>query len=213
MRLVERDHPDFVDHDCTAFRWGHCSAYAPGVARPWGKVDHVRVCMDQYEAPNERGAKPIVMASANEAESWCNARGKRLCTEYEFETACEGPEMRPFVYGYASDSVTCNTGKPWQQFNAWLLVAGGEAAQRETDRLWQGEPSGMRSSCVSQEGVYDLVGNAEEWVRSSRKRKWPYALVSGHWAKPWSACRDTNDAHEPWFRFYEVGFRCCADPK
>jgi hypothetical protein len=36
--------------------------------------------------------------------------------------------------------------------------------------------------------------------------------MGGFWAKPWTGCRGTNDAHEPTFAFYETGFRCCADP-
>ena len=36
--------------------------------------------------------------------------------------------------------------------------------------------------------------------------------MGGFWAKPWTGCRGTNDAHEPSFEFYETGFRCCADP-
>jgi len=37
-------------------------------------------------------------------------------------------------------------------------------------------------------------------------------LIGGFWSKPWTGCRGANDAHEPTFRFYETGFRCCADP-
>jgi hypothetical protein len=36
--------------------------------------------------------------------------------------------------------------------------------------------------------------------------------MGGFWAKPWTGCRGTNDAHEPRFTFYETGFRCCAEP-
>jgi hypothetical protein len=36
--------------------------------------------------------------------------------------------------------------------------------------------------------------------------------MGGFWAKPWTGCRGTNDAHEPSFTFYETGFRCCAEP-
>ena len=36
--------------------------------------------------------------------------------------------------------------------------------------------------------------------------------MGGFWAKPWTSCRGTNDAHEPTFVFYETGFRYCAEP-
>jgi len=109
----------------------------------------------------------------------------------------------------------CNTGRTWRAFNAEVLLYGTkEASQRELDRLWQGDPSGAREGCVSPSGVRDMVGNVEEWVTASRYHKnRPQVLAGGHWAKPWSSCRDTNFAHEPFFRFYEVGFRCCADPR
>ncbi|XYH93877.1 hypothetical protein ACMHYB_39410 [Sorangium sp. So ce1128] len=35
----------------------------------------------------------------------------------------------------------------------------------------------------------------------------------GYWSKPWAGCRGTNDSHGPMFRFYEIGFRCCKDPR
>ena len=57
-----------------------------------------------------------------------------------------------------------------------------------------------------------MMGNVEEWVASRSTRPRPGALMGGFWAKPWTGCRGTNDAHEPTFTFYETGFRCCADP-
>ena len=81
------------------------------------------------------------------------------------------------------------------------------------DRLWQGAPSGAFDSCVSPFGIYDMMGNVEEWVTSRKHRKHPGALMGGFWAKPWTGCRGTNDAHEPTFTFYETGFRCCSEPK
>jgi formylglycine-generating enzyme required for sulfatase activity len=65
---------------------------------------------------------------------------------------------------------------------------------------------------VSSFGIYDMQGNVEEWVASRPGRNLPGALMGGFWAKPWTGCRGTNDAHEPGFQFYETGFRCCADP-
>ena len=47
---------------------------------------------------------------------------------------------------------------------------------------------------------------------TTQRRLYPGSLMGGFWAKPWTGCRGTNDAHEPTFTFYETGFRCCADP-
>ena len=47
-------------------------------------------CMDKYEAPNQEGVKPLVMFTLPEAQSWCESRGKRLCYEDEWATACSG---------------------------------------------------------------------------------------------------------------------------
>src|SRR5689334_22470836 len=48
-------------------------------------------CIDRYEAPNERGKKPLLMQSVGDAEMFCEAREKRLCTEDEWVRACAGP--------------------------------------------------------------------------------------------------------------------------
>ena len=70
----------------------------------------------------------------------------------------------------------------------------------EAKRLWQGTPSGRFSACVSAFGIYDMMGNVEEWVTTRKGRRFPGALMGGFWAKPWTGCRGTNDAHEPELR-------------
>jgi len=203
MRLVDHDHYDIIDRFCTDLREkNHCYAYRPGSNRPRGKPRHLRFCMDAYEAPNVRGEKPIVMQSSLDARAWCEARGKRMCNEVEFESACEGPEMLPWPYGWAADGDACNSHKPWREFHAEVLYKGGAAMDAELARLWQGEPSGSRPRCVTREGIFDLVGNVEEWVSSRPSRTWvPVTLIGGFWSKPWTGCRCANDAPEPSFRF------------
>ncbi len=212
MRLVAHDHYEVVDRVCTDKRDAkHCFAYQPGSNKPRGKPRALRFCMDTYEAPNARGAKPLVMQSSLDAAAWCKERGKRMCNEVEFESACEGPEMLPWPYGWAADGEACNSHKPWREFHAEVLYKGGPAADAELARLWQGEPAGSRPRCVTREGIFDLVGNVEEWVSSRPSRTWvPVTLIGGFWSKPWTGCRGANDAHEPAFRFYETGFRCCS---
>ncbi|HMY18944.1 MAG TPA: SUMF1/EgtB/PvdO family nonheme iron enzyme, partial [Polyangium sp.] len=165
-----------------------------------------------FEAPNQKGKRPLVMHSFRSAQRWCADRKKRLCTEQEWELGCEGLERRPLAYGWAVDKTACNSDKGWRPFDVTALRAGGEDAQREIEKLWQGSLSGKYLTCVSTYGIYDMMGNVEEWVVSRSSRKFPGALMGGFWAKPWTGCRGTNDAHEPSFEFYETGFRCCADP-
>ncbi len=213
MKLVEGIHYDNEEHVCTNLSGTHCFAYEEGVTLEYGESKNIQVCMDIWEAPNKKGAKPLVMQSYNMAKQWCSSKGKRVCGEEEWELACEGPTRQPWVYGWKNDKKICNSGKKWVQFDVQKLVSGGDDAEKEVARLWQGDPSGIHSGCVSSFGIQDMMGNVEEWVTSRKGRKWPGALMGGFWSKPWTGCRGTNDAHEPTFTFYETGFRCCQDPK
>lgn len=212
MRLVEGIHDDEMERLCLQEKAHRCWNYVPHATVSQGDRKQVRVCMDQFEAPNQRGARPLVMKDFHQSQRWCADRGKRLCTEEEFETACEGPDLRPFFYGFVVDASVCNTSKPWLAFDAKALDSGGDKARKEVERLWQGSVSGAYERCRTRDGIYDLIGNVEEWVASRKGRRWPGALMGGFWAKPWVGCRGTNDAHRPSFVFYEVGWRCCADP-
>jgi formylglycine-generating enzyme len=215
MRLVEGTHYDEMGHLCvdprTDAKDTHCFAYHEGISAEEGRATPVRVCMDQFEAPNVRGAKPFVMKSYKSALKWCRERGRRVCSEQEWEMACEGEEHRPLSYGWRVDRARCNSDKPWRAFDVTKLFQEGEEGDAEVDRLFQGAKSGAYGACVSPFGIYDLMGNVEEWVASRPGRRYSGALKGGFWAKPWTGCRGTNDAHEPEFIFYETGFRCCMD--
>lgn len=175
-------------------------------------------CVDRFEAPNRRGEKPLVMQSANDATAWCSERGKRLCSEDEWISACQGEERRAYPYGSTHVDARCNDDKAWRTVDESLLGKWpSEPAQAHVAELNQAVPSGAKALCVSEDGVHDLTGNVEEWVVRTREHAnaWPYLLIGCYWAgcygggKP--TCHSTNDAHGPEFRYYETGFRCCRD--
>jgi formylglycine-generating enzyme required for sulfatase activity len=187
---------------------------------PGGMVRVKDFCVDRFEAPNRKGAKPLAMQSANDADAWCAARHKRLCKEDEWISACEGEEHRAYPYGSEHVDDRCNDARPWKEVNeATLDKWPGPEAEAHARDLYQASRSGSKRQCVSEDGVYDLTGNVEEWVVRTRQHAndWPYILAGCYWSgcygggKP--TCHSTNNAHGPEFRFYETGFRCCKDAK
>lgn len=177
-------------------------------------------CIDRFEAPNHKGAKPLVMQSAKEAEAWCSARRKRLCTEDEWTAACEGDDHSVYPYGNTYEYDDCNDGKTWKTVDEALLAKWpSPEAEEHAKELYQASPSGSDRKCISAAGVQDMTGNVEEWVVRTHEHPngWPYILAGCYWSgcygggKP--TCHSTNSAHGPDFRFYETGFRCCKDAK
>jgi hypothetical protein len=214
MEHVHGVHYEQVERLCLDVHEKHCFTFLPGLLLREPRTTTIDVCMDRYEWPNRVGAKPQVMLRFVEAEAACASLGKRLCSEAEWELGCEGPHTLPWPYGFAWRHGVCNTDLPFRPYDERRLMSEDEDVRvKETGRLWQGATSGSFPGCRSPFGVFDLVGNVEEWVTASRPQ-WPYrsALKGGYWSKPWAACRGTNERHGPSFRYYEIGFRCCREP-
>ncbi len=185
---------------------------------PSGMVRVHDYCIDRYEAPNRRGGKPLVMQSANDARAWCESHGKRLCTEDEWIGACEGDDHRAYPYGNQHEDDRCNDDKPWREVHEGTLAKWpADEAQAHAKELYQATSSGSKRKCETEDGIFDLTGNVEEWVVRTREHAngWPYILAGCYWSgcygggKP--TCHSTNNAHGPEFSFYETGFRCCKD--
>ncbi len=195
------------------------------------------ICMDLYEAPGEPGALPLVMYSFTEAEAWCQARGKRLCYDDEWQDACEGASGWAYPYGPTRVPGKCNDAKTWKvysqtQLNGWpsgaagpgigslaelfaaARAAGSAAAQAadHVESLYQAEGSGSYEDCVGAAGVYDLTGSVEEWTRrrDGGQASFHGKLKGRYWAET-RTCQNGVTTHGDGFRFYEIGFRCCLD--
>lgn len=149
--------------------------------------------IDVYAYPNEEGAIPETGVSRARAESLCAERGKRLCTELEWERACKGPNNYTYEYGDVYRDDACSTGK--------------------TPRML---PNGYRQGCRSEFGVRDMHGGIWEWTASRwgrgtrgvdvsvRGGNGPIGDLVGRCAN--AAARDPEAASP------QVGFRCCKGP-
>jgi formylglycine-generating enzyme required for sulfatase activity len=163
--------------------------------RALGAMEVDAFCIDTYEYPNRLGEQPMVNVTWNDAKKLCETRGKRLCTELEWEKACKGPQSARFPYGDAFDPNACNTERK-----------GGD------DREISG--AGMFPLCVSGYGVRDLSGNVAEWTATPFAGHADRTQKGGSFDRPDYAARcSARRSGAPATKAPEVGFRCCADPR
>jgi sulfatase modifying factor 1 len=167
-------------------------AELPGTEIPMGGF-----YVDLLPWPNEPGAISTTNISRDEAKRLCETKGKRLCSELEWERACKGPENALYEYGSAYDAHICGAGAP---------------ALASSMR-----PSGQRPACRSAFGVREMHGGPSEWTDSHWGRGGP---------KDMGVVRGGNDsagelvtrcafarAQAPIERSATTGFRCCTGPR
>ncbi len=181
---------------------------------PDNKRIPMHFCIDKFEWPNQEGVKPTVMVTWYDMKKNCEDKGKRLCVDNEWTLACEGPEILPYPYGLKRDSNACNIDHPQRP---WFDASKSAMTPDIVAKLDQSVPAGSMPGCVSPYGVYDMTGNADEWVVYSSGKyanKYPYisGLKGGHWViGARNRCRPETTAHGPTTVFYEIGGRCCKD--
>jgi len=216
MQLVEGGYCTAVEHACLKpLKDGslRCKRFAPR-SHCYPPVIKMRFCMDRFEYPNRAGEKPTVMVNYREAKAACEMQHKRLCTAREWTLACEGPDLLPYPNGYARDSRKCNIDRPYRVPDIEALM-NTTTRDVELARLDQRNPSGSMPNCVSAFGVYDLIGNVDEWVTPDGPEE-PAglnneaALKGGYFGPVRTRCRPSTTAHGATFKFYQVGFRCCS---
>jgi formylglycine-generating enzyme required for sulfatase activity len=178
-----------------------------------GKREHKRFCIDTYTWPNFKGERPEVMNTFYQAQVKCAAVGRRLCTETEWTFACEGPQMKPYPYGYVRDANKC-LGDLEYDFPDMDKVAARDPD--ELARLWRGRRNGTQPQCISDFGVADLPGNNDEVAANETYEGWRGKYESVTTGGPWykgvrNQCRPKIYTHNEGFYYYYLGFRCCAE--
>lgn len=221
MALVEGEYCPEVEHNCTKEWYAEankkrvCEVFEEGNVKCTGTKVKKRYCIDQYEWPNKKGERPEVMNRFHQAQMKCAAVGKRMCSESEWTLACEGPEMKPFPYGWRRDPLVCNGDHKWDNPNMDLV---GARDPKELARLWRGMPSGSQPGCVSDFGVYDMPANADEVVATEQNPNGNRGKFDSiHTGGPWysgvrNQCRPKVYTHGEDFYYYFLSFRCCAEP-
>ncbi len=127
-------------------------------------LDGVALINGQYQVKPGYERMPVIDTGWHGANAYCHWVGKRLPTEAEWEKAARGTDGRKYPWG-----------------NEWDPErAVGSKGARQGDYPF---PVGSYPGDVSPYGVFDMLGNAEEWVFDSYARAYyqhsPYANPQG----------------------------------
>ncbi len=197
---VEHTCKRWLDDDILPF--ARCAEYEPP-ARCVGKRQELAFCIDEREYTEPGEKLPKNYASFTVASRTCERLGKRVCTESEWNFACEGPDSLPYPYGWTREPV-CN------QDRRDLYEPGKKKQTLRDHRV----PAGSMPGCVSPFGVFDMTGNLDEPVlREARRWDYPFrnALKGGWWMAGRNRCRAATTAHNDHYKDIQIGIRCCRD--
>lgn len=188
--------------DAKSLPFARCEKYK-SPAHCIGKRVHMDFCIDRYEYTAPGHELPENFESFVTASKTCRDLGKRICTESEWNFACEGEAMRPYPYGFERKPV-CN------QDRMHLYVPGTHHDKLRDLRA----PARANPGCVSPFGVYDMVGNLDEPVlRDDTHVMAPFrtALKGGWWMAARNRCRPATTAHDDYYNGIQTGVRCCKN--
>ncbi len=205
---------------------GKCRRALTSVEFP-GIQERQRAVFDPLCTGNdpERASHPINCVSWEMARDYCEAQGRRLPTEAEWEYATRGPDGR--IYPWGDDDPT------EKQLNACgrECLAWGKAHAEVFDVLYDADdgypataPVGSFPGGNSSFGLRDVSGNVWEWVAdwdgkyTSERQTNPQGPATGEkkiirggafngWEKSWLR-PSFRFAQVPAARVHAIGFRC-----
>ena len=207
MTLVAGDYCPDVEQTCLEWmdppesRYAHfrCARYAHTPRCKSQARRPMRFCIETVEHREPGSDLPMNKKSWTDGTRICASAGMRLCTEAEWQFACEGEEMRPYAYGFERDPSACNVD---------IATGLGRVGKLVDHR----EPASSHPRCVSAFGVHDMAGNVDEWVTVEGLPVGRREVMKGSWWMPGRhACRSFQAHHGPNYGGTETGVRCCRD--
>jgi hypothetical protein len=159
---------------------------------------------------SQPGVLPWTNVTFPQAEAACAAAGGRLCTESEWQRACQTTAGTPCTWSYSTQCTTYSGAK----------CNGNDL---DFDPGTAGDQDGLRSTaslgaCYANWGganqIFDLSGNAKEWTQRASTDPTTVRRLRGGSYNNTSAgisCGFRFAVADSTFQFPNVGFRCCRD--
>lgn len=176
-----------------------CLEFSDKPIKCLGSEKEVNFCIDKEEFTSVvDGLVPIHNITYFQAETMCANVGKRLCMDYEWTQACEGPKRIPFAQGYNKGNI-CNVD----------ISKGIVVNKLLVDYT---KPINENPECLSPYGVHNMSGNVDEVVTKS----WGYkpdrtGLKGGYWTQSRNMCRPMTTEHSDFYGSIQTGTRCCKE--
>jgi formylglycine-generating enzyme required for sulfatase activity len=186
-----------------------------GATSPWPPHE-IPAGNRAFVARSASGVLPQAYISGAIAGAACKRAGKRLCHAVEWRAACGGSQGYAYPYGPKRIPAQCKDSgtAPMMQLHADTMKRGWGMAELN-DPLNDQLPgtvalTGSHPRCVSDQGVFDMVGNLHEWTADPNG-----TFQGGFWLdtrEHGDGCAYRTIAHGFGYHDYSTGFRCCRDP-
>ena len=170
----------------------------PGVDVPLGGfyIDVLPVARTR-PGPSRRRTSRATRPSA-----LCESKGKRLCSELEWERACKGPSNTRYEYGATYDAHVCGAGRrrrrPRRATRAATRRRAGAASACARCTAARGSGPTRRGTAAPRPAGADVGRRPRRQRRRGRAR---------------DAVRVREAGAPPASRSPATGFRCCAGPR
>ena len=179
------------------------------------KIDTFEAAIVDGKAVSGKHNIPSIRTSWLDAKAACDAAGKRMCTEAEWVSACQGAAaVDENGNGKFADDMIEGTAYPYGDFHDKTRCWDGRDAERAgtapDGTPWRPVFTGEMPGCVTPTGVYDLTGNVEEWVGETPDKA---VLLGGAYdtSEDHARCYRRNDTFGAGYANPRTGFRCCSN--
>lgn len=179
--------------------------------------------LDRTRACSEPGQLPWSNLTGQEAEQVCTAMGGHLCTQSEYQTACQATAS--CTLGYNPRGVACTTAATGTKFcNLGPNLDSSVGAPGDQDGLLTGNDpllqncwadwSSLQGNTSATNKIFDITGNLREIVKVAANQ---YVLAGGSnltRSPAGATCTFNGAVVDQNYRLQDSGFRCCfsSDP-